>query len=130
MKKYIIVFILICMITLTGCNKKELSKKYTIILNGNPSTGYNWTYEIDNKDIVKIDESTESSCENGMSGCPSNFIYTTTGLKEGKVTITFTYKRSWEETEYDLNAIYELEVDKDLNIVELNHTGSYFEKEE
>lgn len=119
------ILLALCVLLLVGCNKSS-SKNLTIILNGNPTTGYNWKYEIEDN-IVDITEEYVTNCEEpGVSGCGGNYTYTIKGLKKGETNIKFIYKRNWEETESDLDATYKIKVDDSLDVIEVSHEGSYF----
>lgn len=126
-----IIRVLITIFLLSGCsngiNLNNNTKELKINLYSNSSTGYEWTYKVSNEDIIKISKSYKTNCPSDVSGCGGENVYTIKPLKEGKTTITFKYARSWEQSEYDLDAIYEIEVDKDLNINE-THKGTYFEE--
>ena len=69
----------------------------------------------------------KSKCETG-DPCGYIYTYTINGLKEDKVSLTFNYKSSSKDTKYETRATYELEVDSNLNVKELSHSGTYFEK--
>lgn len=123
MKKIIICFLTILLIS--GCKKD--SKEYTLMLEGNPTTGYNWTYDIEDPTLVDIIEEYITNCEENVVGCGGTYTYTITGLKNGKTNIKFNYKREWEITEYDLDATYEIEV-KNKKVTLTKKEGSYFDK--
>ena len=78
-----------------------LEKKFTrhsidIQLEGNPTTGYSWKYEISDSKIVSVKESIEYQGKDGVTGAPSIYTYTVTGLKAGIAEISFKYLRFWE----------------------------------
>ena len=54
--------IIMSIILLSGCtsNNKD-GEELLIELSSNPSTGYNWTYNISNKDIISIEEDYDDS---------------------------------------------------------------------
>ena len=126
-----IISILVTVLLFCGCsngiNINNNSKELKINLYSNSSTGYEWTYKVSNEDIINISKSYKTNCPSDVAGCGGENVYTIKPLKEGKVTITFKYARSWESSEYDLEAIYEIVVDKGLNITE-THKGTYFEE--
>ena len=68
-----------------------------IILNENPSTGYLWEYEIDDENIIELVKDNSVSDDSNLIGASGKREYTFKFLKEENVTITFGYKRSWEE---------------------------------
>ena len=105
---------------------KALSKNNLIIeLDSNPTTGYDWTYEISDKNIIKLSESYKSECDGEMVGCGGVKIYKVKALKSGTLTINFKYERPWEKDENIIMATYEIKIDKNLKITQ-THSGNYF----
>lgn len=117
MKKIILI---LTILIVTGCKQKP---KYKIELDSNPSTGYDWHYEITNNIIDFERNYDDSNCKEGILGCGGKTIYTLTPLKKGTTTVEFKYCRGYQEP--CIKAIYEITIDKDLNITE-THKGSYF----
>ena len=70
-----------------------------INLKGNATTGYSWQFQIDDAGITgKIAEGyIPNEVPAGMVGTGGTFEYILKVLKEGKVTITAYYFRSWEK---------------------------------
>ena len=77
---------------------------------GNPTTGYSWTFEIADENIVDVEENVQYLGKEEMTGAPSLYMYRIKSKKPGKSEIRFTYKRPWESTEYDDTRLYEAEV--------------------
>ncbi len=118
------ILIILTLLILTGCKSKTV---YKIELDSNPSTGFDWHYEITNQ-IVDIERDyDDSNCKEGILGCGGKTIYTLTPLKKGKTTIEFKYCRQYQEP--CIKATYEINIDKNLNITE-THKGSYFLEQE
>lgn len=69
------------------------------VLEGNPTTGFSWHYEIGDTSLMKITEHIEPiQTENKqMVGVGSIYTYKIEGLKKGETSLTFTYKRVWEK---------------------------------
>ena len=139
MKKKSFMLILITILTtfcLVGCKAgKEIEKNekkeksFEISLYENGSTGYNWSYNVDKEGIVEISSNYDNSgCDQDSDGCGGQRIYTIKALKSGKTTLTLKYSRFNDSDNPDKTAIYEITVDKDLNITETHH-GSYFDEE-
>ena len=99
---FIIALLLLCLI---ACQKKK-SINFTKIkvgeslvhsLEGNPSTGYSWQYEVSNPDNVAISsEMTDENKDMMVIGAPVKMNFTITGKKIGETKIIFVYKRTWE----------------------------------
>ncbi|MCR5762664.1 MAG: protease inhibitor I42 family protein [Treponema sp.] len=86
------------------------SQKETLELEGNPTTGYTWQFDIEDKTIVKIDEDVQYQGKKGMVGAPSKFVYTIHSLKAGETSIKFEYKRPWETVPADKTCTYKVKV--------------------
>jgi len=73
---------------------------FTIKLDENPTTGYAWVSSVSDETIVKEQSSGYEPSAAGTqivgSGGTRSFIYK--AQKAGVATITFVYRRSWEET--------------------------------
>lgn len=66
-------------------------------LEGNPSTGYSWQYEVSNPDNVAISsEMTDENKDMLVIGAPVKMNFTITGKKIGETKIIFIYKKTWE----------------------------------
>lgn len=105
-----IVYILFIVIILTGCSK---TKDYTIELDGNPTTGYEWTCS-DSNNLVSINSKYNN--DSSMIGSGGKYVFTITPLKEGNTQIICTYKRNWETSESDEVYTLDIEIDENLNI--------------
>ncbi len=87
-------------LTLTSCaSTRFASDEKTIQLKGNPTTGYNWFYQISDDSIIAVEEYVKYLGDDLIVGAPSMFTYTITSLKPGQTTIHFEYKRPWETVE-------------------------------
>ena len=94
-----ILYFLGLLIMITSCNSTKgefQSQSKEISLMGNPTTGYTWTYEIEDESIIEIKEFEKYLGDNGIVGAPSQFTYVITSKKAGKTAIKFSYSRSWE----------------------------------
>lgn len=96
-----------------------------LVFDSSPSTGYEWTWKIDNENVLAVSKKYVADRYYSvqdvapMIGGGGKDIMILSGLKAGETTVTFTYKRSWEE-----NALYTLiycvRVDEDLNVTILS----------
>ncbi|MBQ6163126.1 MAG: protease inhibitor I42 family protein [Clostridia bacterium] len=88
----------------------------------NPTTGYDWTAEIDG-DCVELtkDEYVQDQVDSpvAIAGIGGRQYYVFTAVKEGTATITFTYARSWEQNDDDRIVTAQITVDAALNIIEV-----------
>ena len=69
---------------------------FTIILDGNQTTGYAWTYVINKSEHVKF-ISDEYVVDSELVGAPGKHKFVFEVLTDGVSTIDFTYGRSFEE---------------------------------
>lgn len=101
-------------ILFTGCTTTKGFETQTeiITLTGNHTTGYTWTFEIENEEIIKIEEQETYLGEERMVGAPSLFTYNISSLKPGKAKIKFEYSRPWENLAPLKKVDYDITVDK------------------
>lgn len=94
------IFFLLCscvIVMLTACASTHAEhEKATIQIKGNPTTGYNWFYEIGDDSIIAVEESEKYLGDDMVVGAPSLFTYKIIPLKPGQTTLYFEYKRPWE----------------------------------
>jgi inhibitor of cysteine peptidase len=80
--------------------KLKVGKSLVHTLEGNPSTGYSWQYEISNPECLSIAvEMVEENKDILIVGLPVKMKYTFTGKRAGETQIIFNYKRPWEQDE-------------------------------
>ena len=121
MKKVLLSSIIVLsLFLLVGCKDKEIKEvdsPEVIELEGNPTTGYEWTCVVKDEKIAKVEsifKPDETTSE--ITGEGGTYLFTVTGLKEGKTTITCKYSRNWEETANDEVRQYNVTVDKNLKV--------------
>lgn len=126
MKKSVgILLVLLCMLSgtlLTACGEKQGEKTLTLEREANPTTGYEWSYEISDPEVVKLVnqeyKADGKSEETVGSGGMEVFVFE--GVKKGTATITLSYRRSWEETDEDIVEEIKVSVDGDGNISQMD----------
>ena len=146
MKKILIV--LISIILLTGCTiKKEEKKEETtpeiknftkdIELSSNSETNYTWEYSLevidseeDPTEYLSLTKEHKIKCANVTdSNCPEVDIFNLRGLKTGNIKVTFKYTYNSKKKKHSTKtAIYNIEIDEELNVLEISHEGDYFNK--
>jgi inhibitor of cysteine peptidase len=77
----------------------ELGKTFNISLESNPTTGYVWTVDFDQKFFSSGTElnSTINPIRPALIGAGGQQIFSFTPIKEGQTIISAVYKRPWEE---------------------------------
>ena len=71
--------------------------EFTIALEANPTTGYDWEYASPCSWIQLLDKSYQPNTP-GLMGGGGTDIFRFEAQGKGTAQITFTYKRSWEPT--------------------------------
>ena len=97
-----------------------------LVMESNPSTGFDWNWEIDNDAVVSV--STEYVSDQYYDvpdmmppvGGGGRTRFQLTGLTPGETTITFAYKRIWREDTPIREVICRVSVDEDLNVTILS----------
>lgn len=105
---------------------EEKGKKIVFEFGSNPTTGFDWVYETGSGDgmIELVDNKYVGNANADRLGAGGIRTFVFKGVKEGKQTIIFTYKRNWEGGENAYDIVYEVEVDKNLDIKYLDkHIG-------
>lgn len=104
MKKSILMILGILIMCLTSCESTKMEsyeeegiEGNKILLVGNASTGYSWSYKESVSGIISIDCTSKSFGQGDVVGAASLYTYTVSAKKDGKVTLTFTYSRPWED---------------------------------
>ena len=82
--------------------KVHIDEQFTIALEANPTTGYEWRATFD-ESLLKLVESKFEPCKQaeGMVGVGGKQYFTFRALKPGKTSVTLTYQRPWEEHPID-----------------------------
>ena len=132
MKKWMLFMLLMLLLPSVAMieARADLPGEPMIMLTGNPSTGYSWSWDIDEADVVDVgveyatDWKFRQEDEPMPPGMGGRYLFTLTGLNPGEASITFVYERPWE-TEAPLYVlVYRVCVDEELNVTIL---GSSFD---
>ena len=84
----------------------------------NPTTGYSWTVEIEDEDIIAVEEQYfEDSHALGMAGVGGTQWFHFDGLMEGNTSVKISYQRPWEGNEPLYVFVYRLSVDEWNNVM-------------
>jgi inhibitor of cysteine peptidase len=89
-----------------------------IELEGNPTTGYSWTYTAGTEGIVKEISADYIKKETapGIVGSGGMFVFLFEGLAPGETELRFVYSRPWDAANPAREAIYLVRVDADRKI--------------
>ena len=108
-----------------GVFKKDLSEtaldSLEINLEGNPTTGYQWTAISADSDKLEVkDEYIPDETNEGLVGTGGTYRFNVRGISEGNCNIDIAYMRSWESSNEAIDEItYYLYVSKDGKITVL-----------
>ena len=100
-----------------GCKTASWGKnEASLELKGNPTTGYNWIYSIEDDSVISVEEKVEYLGKKGIVGAPSLFTYKIKALKPGNTKLIFEYKRPWENKDAEKVIVYNVFVSEDGKI--------------
>ena len=88
----------------------KVGEEFSIELESNPTTGYQWQEDVDNRKLRLTDRKFDSSAK--TIGASGKEILTFKTLEEGTSTIRLNYKRAWESDSLE-NIEIELQSSKD-----------------
>ncbi|MEA3493136.1 MAG: protease inhibitor I42 family protein [Candidatus Margulisiibacteriota bacterium] len=113
MEKYIcyalLAILAIGLLILNGCDKKFTEKQngkevalkagtnFSIYLEGNPTTGYNWQVKDYDRKIIEQVGKEKYSSEGDKIGTGGHFTFNFKALLPGKTKLELAYLRPWEE---------------------------------
>lgn len=123
MKKVLLLASLL-MFSVFACNKQlknnsfGMGKIMALRFETNPSTGFGWEFKFEGGggEVAFDREENIQNKEEKLFGSAEEVIYYFKGVKAGNTNIRFTYRRPWKGGEVAYDVLYELSVDKDLNI--------------
>ncbi len=125
-KMLILLLVMLCLIPVMLAEGKPEAITPVLMLESNRTTGYDWSWEVDQEDIVGVAGEYETNWQPESEGDimpPGTGGQTRillTGLTPGEATITFTYKRAWEENAPLYTLVYHVCVDEELNVTIVN----------
>lgn len=70
---------------------------FEIVLPSNPTTGYDWTLEVDHPEVVRNISHQFVADSSGRVGVGGNTTWTLHTRNSGRAILTFSYNRPWEE---------------------------------
>ena len=68
----------------------------TVMLEGNPTTGYSWESSISDPAVLKQTNAAEFKPLSGAIGAGGTFTFQFQAQSAGKTDVTLLYRRSWE----------------------------------
>lgn len=120
---FLITALVIMGTAITGCQKDAPmpegvtveNELITVSYEENPTTGYTWSWTIDNEDIVafKSDTFTSPDSETEFVGAGGIHTFVFEAQGPGEAVITMTYRRDWEGGDSNDPINLKVTVDKD-----------------
>ncbi len=94
-----------------------VNDKFSITVNGNPSTGYEWALDYDNNYLNLDSINSVSNCAAGIVGCSNTITYNFSAIKAGSATLTMSYARSWESVQPISKKVYNITIKNASSVV-------------
>lgn len=96
---------------------EKIEKGISVSLKSNPTTGYSWSYKIQEDGIVEMarQKYIADVHKEGLAGSGGKENYIFKGVKAGETKVTFTYARPWKGGETDGSVSLLLKVDSQGN---------------
>ncbi len=126
MNKYLVLLVMVLLTAaiMLGCTGGKVYGKedtdisvnagdtFTVKLDENPTTGYQWSYTISDENIVEIsqDEYVADTHSGEMTGAGGVRSFTFIAKAKGNAVITMVYERSWEKSEDDEKISFQIDV--------------------
>lgn len=104
----------------------ESPARPVLVMESNPSTGFDWSWVIDNEAVVAVSAAYVPDMYFDVPdmvppvGSGGRTRFQLTGLTPGETTVTFAYKRFWREDTPIREVICRVSVDEDLNVTILS----------
>jgi len=101
-KKVVLVILLILIILIfiyfrpNEVSKVKTGEEFVIDLKSNPTTGYRWEPDFDDKYIRLVERDYQSDSEENIVGGGGKEIFVFSALQSGETEIQFYYFRPWE----------------------------------
>ncbi len=107
----------------TGIPERYMPDKAAVLLLENPTTGYAWSYTMSAEDILTLEKDEFFAPDAELEGAGGEHLWVWRGVKEGDVTITFDYARSFEaESSPEGTVTYTFHVDAE-GLITLTEVG-------
>jgi inhibitor of cysteine peptidase len=90
----------------------DFGDTFSIQLESNPTTGYDWTVSISDKDVVSLvgNEYLPEPVDTTIVGSGGVNVFTFKGLEKGSAVVTLIYERSFEEDSAIETLVYNVTV--------------------
>lgn len=90
---------------------KKVGEEFSIILDANPTTGYQWSIDYDHEYLELMDRRYNSEASPEIVGAGGQEVFKFKALKSGITEIKFSYLRLWESVQPIEEKIYLIEIE-------------------
>ena len=120
MKKIFCLVILVYItVLLFGCSSIVEQRVETIVLEGNPTTGFTWVYTMSPEGVVReiSNEYIADNTRGEIVGAGGQFVFVFEAIAAGEAELVFSYLRVWERDVPPLSTVmYKAIVDEKNNL--------------
>lgn len=88
----------------------KVGQTLEITLEGNPSTGYEWTVAAPTGTVLEEVGKPEFKAQSTLTGAPGTYLFRFKAKAKGEEELKFQYKRSWETTPQDETVSFKVSV--------------------
>lgn len=88
----------------------KMGQTLEIALEGNPSTGYEWTVATPAGSALEQVDTPEFKAQSTLIGAPGTYLFRFKAKAKGEEELRFQYKRSWETTLQDETLTFKVTV--------------------
>ncbi|MBR0162861.1 MAG: protease inhibitor I42 family protein [Oscillospiraceae bacterium] len=112
----IIAVLLVISTLISACGDAPAPQSVTLQFDANPTTGYSWEVQQSEELFDVASEYSENAHEEDMTGVGGTETFVLTPKAAGTTEVTFSYVRSWEDTEPETQVVYTFKVDRKLQV--------------
>ena len=120
MKRLFVSVLALMLCTLPAMAESNETPGVDVTLYGNVTTGYEWTYTVEDEAVLKVAGSGYTTMDGDaqVDGMGGMYQFRLEGLQAGNTVVTFKYARPWETDVPALcTAYYNVRVDEQKNVV-------------
>lgn len=88
----------------------KVGQTLEVTLEGNPSTGYEWTVAAPAGTALEQVGEAEFKSQSTLTGAPGTYLFRFKAKAKGETELKFEYKRSWETTPQDEKLSFKVSV--------------------
>lgn len=119
MKKTLVIMLCLALtLGITFAFAENADAGFVITMEGNPTTGYEWTYALSEEGVVEVvDEFFTLGGDEEAVGVGGVYTFSIKGFKPGTTDIMLVYAQGWDAGSAVCHANYSLTVNEDLSVI-------------